>query len=141
MTADENILAYVLKLLQGVPDATAYRSREQAVDRSEGNVIVLKPEEAPAELRASAGGLVLINLTFAVTIIARGDVPDQIADPIRQALHAAIMADRTLGNRAALTMLLSTKWDFEVADGTAVAVEMRYVVRYQTNANDLSLSV
>jgi hypothetical protein len=140
MTADENILSYLLTLLQTVPDAEAFRSREAPVDKQSGTVILLCPEEAPAELRSSVGSLAIINFGFLVTIVARGDVPDSIADPVRQAMHSAVMADRTLGGRCALLMLVGTKWDFDKADGTAVAVEMRYVARYQANANDLSIA-
>jgi hypothetical protein len=146
MTAREGILQYVLTLLSAVPGATVVRSREAPIDRPEGFFILLKPEEEPVELRGGGGigggsygaGVVLRNLTILITVVTRGTIPDQLADPIIQAVHAAVMADRTLGGRCAIVMEHSTKWDFEVADATALGAEMRYVIRYQTSATDLS---
>ena len=137
-TARESILAYVLTLLSAVPGAIASRSREAPVERAEGTVIILRPEEEPIELRTGASSTVLRNLTIVITVLSRGAIPDQVADPVIQAIHAAIMADRTLGGRCALLMEHSTKWDFELADQTALAAEMRYIVRYQTTATDIS---
>ena len=142
MTAREAILEYIAGLLSGVPNATVFRSREAAVAREEGIAILLKPEEEPVELRTRAqAGLVVRNLTVVITVIARGVVSDQVADPIVQAIHALVMQSETLSGRCSLIMEQSTKWDFEVADLTAVAVEMRYTVRYQTTAKDLSTVV
>jgi hypothetical protein len=142
MTARESILEYLVALLAGVQDVTVFRSREAALDKSEGIAILVKPEEEPVEMRSRSGtGLVFRNLTVVITVIARGVVPDQLADPAVQSVHSLIMADQTLQGRCALLMEQSTKWDFEVGDGTAVAVEMRYTVRYQTSAKDISVSV
>jgi hypothetical protein len=141
MTARESILSYVYTLLAAVTGATAYRTREAPADRSEGVVILLKPEEEPIELRTANGSMVLRNLTIVITVISRGDVPDQLADPVIQAIHASIMLDRTLGGRCALLMEHSTKWDFEVADATAMTAELRYVARYQTKASDMSSDI
>jgi len=138
MTADESIIAYVFTLLATVSGATAFRSREEAVALQEGIAVIVKPEEVPYENRAAATDLTLANLTFVITIIARGAVPDSTADPVRQAVHKAVMADKTLGGRAASLMPHSTKWDFEEADQTAAAIEMRFVARYQTGTSDIT---
>lgn len=149
MTVRKSILLYIAKLLAGVPNATVYRSREEALARDEGIGIVVKPEEEESENRAMGGptGLVMRNFTAVITIIARASgvassqTPDDIADPIQEAAHALLMADTTLGGRCSTLIEHSTKWDFEQADGTALAAEMRYVVRYMTNAKTLSASI
>lgn len=141
-TQREAILDYITTLIGTIEDATAYRSREAAFDRSEGVGILVKPEDEQTELRSMFGGsTVLRSLTVVVTILARGAIPDQIADPIIAGVHAAITADRTLGGRCALVIEHSTKWDFEVADQTAVAAELRFIVRYQTSASDLTAQI
>lgn len=140
-SVDESILAYVLTLLSAVPGATAYRTREEAFAVEEGIGIVLKPREAPVEMRTATTDTVLINFMFVITLIARGTVPDSLADPVRVAIHKAIMADKTLGGRTALLMPHSTEWEFEEADKTATVIEMRFVARYHTNLSDISAVV
>lgn len=139
MTVRESILAALKTLLDGVGGATAYRSREAPVKRGEGPVIVVRPEGETVELRGAAPGLAMRDLVVVVTLITRGAIPDQVADPILAAIHAAIMADQTLGNRCARIIEVSTGFDFEQADQTALASELRYMVRYLTPAASLSL--
>lgn len=143
MTAREQILSAITALLNPVAGITVYRSREAAVSRSEGNTVDVRPEEESVELRTANLPIVRRNLTVLVTLIVRGSDPtlsaDQVADPLLQSIHAAIMADRTLGSLCDLVLELSTRWLFEIADQTALAAEIRYVVRYATGANDLSV--
>lgn len=149
MTIRKGILIYIAQLLEGVSDATVYRSREEALARDEGSGIIVKPEEEPVENRAMGGpgGLALRNFTVVITVITRaagaaeGPTADDVADPIQEAAHALLMADTTLGGLCSTLIEHSTKWDFEQADGTALACEMRYIVRYMTKASTLSISV
>lgn len=138
MTAREAILAAVATLLANVPNATYFRSRQAAFARSEGNCITSQPEEEPSEFRSAGMDIENNKLTFVVTFVVRDDIPDRAADPIIQAAHALIMRDTTLGSLCARLIKHSTKWDFEVADLTGAAIEVRYVAQYQTRASDLS---
>lgn len=146
MTAYKSILAYVAQLLAAVPDATVFRSRAAALDKTEGTGIVVMPKESESENRAGGGpmGLVVRNFTFKVVVITRAQPPegltaDDIADPVMEAIHAALFLDTTLGNRIATLIGGITEWDFEVADGTAMAAEMHFMARYQTKASTLCL--
>lgn len=142
MTAREQILGAITGLLNPLSGITVYRSRETAVARTEGNTVDVRPEEESVELRTASLPIVRRNLTVLVTLIVRGTDPtlsaDEVADPLLQSIHAAIMADRTLGSLCDLVLEQSTRWTFEIADQTALAAEIRYVVRYATSANDLS---
>lgn len=146
MTVRKQILLAISTLLQGVPNATVFRSREDALARSEGPGIFVRPEEEAPENRAGGGptGLTLRNFTAVITVIVRAQgaaqapAADDVADPIMEKAHALLMVDTTLGGLTATILEHSTKWDFEVADGTALAAEMRYIVRYMTAANTLS---
>ena len=46
-------------------------------------------------------------------------------------VHAAMMANTTLGGLAFDVTEDGTSWDFDEADGTALIVRMRYIVRYR----------
>lgn len=138
MTAREAILERLGTLLTAVPGSTFFRSREAAVARDEGIVINLRPEDEQVEKRAAGGDITLRNCVIIVSVISRGDVPDQVADPVIQAAHAAIMADPTLGGLCAQVIEQSTKWIFALADLTATEAEIRYTVRYLTRASDIS---
>lgn len=146
MTLRKQILMYVAQVLTQVPNATVFRSREEALARQEGTGIFVRPEEEPVENRAGGGprGLALRNFVILITVIARApgapeaDTADDVADPVMEAAHAFLMADTTLGGLCATVIEDSTKWEFEEGDGTAVAAEMRYMVRYQTSINSLS---
>jgi len=149
VTIRKQILQTIAALFQAVPDATVFRSREEALARSEGIGIFVRPEEEAPENRAGGGpnGLTLRNFTAVITVIARAkgapQAPpaDDVADPVMEKIHALLTADVTLGGMVATILEHSTKWDFEVADGTALAAEMRYIVRYMTAANTLSASI
>jgi hypothetical protein len=138
----ENILKALETNLASVQNATVYRSRQTALARSEGSAILLEPENEQVEKRASnPGGLVLRNFLVDLSVLARGDPADGIADPIITAAHVSIMADPTLGNLCSQIIEHSTEWKFEEADLTAVEVLIRYQIRYATTTNDLTRSI
>jgi hypothetical protein len=138
MTISESILAYIAAQLLGVSDATVFRSRQAALARVEGTGIIVHPETETVVLRSEAADVVLRELTVLITVLARGDVPDQVADPIEDSIHSIIMSDRTLGGRTLRIYEESRKWTLEEADQIAVAVEMRYRMKYATPASSLS---
>lgn len=139
MTHRETILAQLKTLLDGVAGATAYRSREAPVDLAEGVVIVIRPDGESVELRGAAPGLSVRDLVVSITVFSRGAIPDQVSDPTVEGIHAALMGDQTLGGRCARIIEEATKFDFEAADQTALATELRYVVRYMTPASTLAV--
>jgi hypothetical protein len=138
----EQILQVLAIKLATVPNVSVFRSRENAVAREEGIAILLQPENEQVEKRASnPGGLVLKNLLLDMSIIARGDPADEIADAAVVAAHAQIMADPTLGNLCSQIIEHSTEWKFQEADLTAVEVLVRYQIRYATTTNDLTTPI
>jgi len=116
-----------------------YRSREAPVARQEGVVAIVAPEEDTSEYKGN--GMVMKTMILKITVIARGDVPDQVADSAVALVHQTLMADPTLGGLVALIIDDSTKWNFELADQDAVAVEMRFKVKYLTAMGDLTSQV
>jgi hypothetical protein len=137
-TKREAILqAFVATCEAAGTDAAVYRSRSDAIQRSEGHAIIVRPLEESIEKKSA--DFTMRDLTVELEVMTRGQVPDQDADPIVAAIHAAVTADLTLGGLVAQVIEDGTSWDFETADMDAVSVQMRYRVRYATPANSLAV--
>lgn len=137
-TLREGILTALQVLMQPVIPGAVFRSREAAVAREESPAILIRPEDEVVVNQNQR--LAMRDLVVCITVITRAQIPDQAADPIVQAAHAAITADQTLGGLAARIIETGTKWEFEVADLNASAVEMRFTIRYLTQVTTLSTS-
>jgi hypothetical protein len=136
MSAREQILQAMTALADTVPGVVVYRSREAALSRAEGTAILVRPEEETVVSEMT--GFTKRDLAVGVTIIARGQIPDQVADAAIVAMHAAVAANQTLGGLCARIIEEATKWDFEVADQNAVAAVVTYRIRYLTSATTLA---
>jgi hypothetical protein len=73
-----------------------------------------------------------------VAVIVRGDIPDQLADPVIAAAHSAIMADLTLGGIAIDVQPGETEFTMQDADQPVGVIFSIYIVRYRTSVGDLS---
>ena len=113
-----------------------YRSRAQAYSKSEAPAISISPGEdnpanAPRTIGASLGRLDQV-LPVLIEIYVRGDVPDQLADPIGVDVHARMMADRTLGGLAHDVQPDGWRPEYEPADATAGWIGHKFLIRYRT---------
>jgi hypothetical protein len=113
-----------------------YRSRAQAYSKSEAPAISISPGEdnpvnAPRTIGASLGKLDQV-LPVLIEIYVRGDVPDQLADPIGVDVHARMMSDRTLGGLAQDVQPDGWRPEYEQADATAGWIGHRFLIRYRT---------
>ena len=135
----EQILAYIATtVLPGTVQVGSriYRSRAQAYSRSEAPAITVSPGEdnpvnAPRTTGASLGRLDQV-LPVLIEIYIRGDVPDQLADPIGVDVHARMMADRTLGGLAHDVQPDGWRPEYEQADATAGWIGHKFLIRYRT---------
>lgn len=126
----EQILEAIAVKLAAIPGATTFRSRAAAVALPEGIAIIIKPKE---ELVAYlANPVAKREFMVEIEIIARGDVPEQVADPVRVAMHAALMADPTLGGLSLRIVEQDTIWTVEEADQTAMSAISRYKIIFLT---------
>ena len=103
----------------------------------EGSVLILEPAEEPVEYKANT--LAFRTFTIKVTILARGAVPDQVADSVRVPMHAALMSDPTLGGLSLRIAEEASEWTFEEADQTAVRLEVKYKIFYATPTGSLTV--
>jgi hypothetical protein len=139
MTRRENILAAIRTALTGTTGVSTriYRSRVEPIARAESPAIVIEPVKDDATIQTQLATLDW-SLRVRITVIVRGAIPDQIADPILQSLHTKIMADPTLGGYAIDIMPLAVNFVFMEADGTAGEIQCDYRIMYRTSFTDLS---
>lgn len=136
-TKRETILAAIRTALTDTTGVSTriYRSRVEPLARGESPAIVVEPVSDTAEQNTSLPTLDW-SLTVRVAVIVRGDIPDQLADPIVESLHSKIMADLTLGGVAMDIRPVSVNFDLVEADQPAGVISCDYLIRYRTaNAN------
>jgi hypothetical protein len=140
-TKREQVLTAIRTALTGTTGVSTriYRSRVEPLARGESPAIVVEPVSDSAQQNTSLPTLDW-SLTVRVAVIVRGDVPDQLADPIVESAHAKIMADLTLGGYAIDVQPQSVSFDLIEADQTAGVIALEYLVRYRTSVTNLSIS-
>ena len=138
-TKRESILADIASSLAGTVQVGTriYRSRVVPLSRGESPAIVVEPVSDTAEQNTSLPTLDW-SLTVRVSVICRGAIPDQQADPIVEDMHSKIVADLTLGGYAIDVQPESVNFEMLDADQPAGVISCTYVVRYRTSVSDLS---
>lgn len=138
-TRRESILAKIKTTLAGTTGVSTriWRSRVQALARQESPAIVIEPISDSAEQNTSLPKLDW-SLTVRVSVVVRGDVPDQQADATVQSLHSKLMADLTLGSLAYDVQPIGVSFDLVEADQPAGVISCDYLVRYRTALADLT---
>ena len=138
-TRREQILSAITTALAGTTGVGSriYRSRVEAFSRGESPAISLEPINDTPDTPTSLP-TVDRSLALRITVVVRGAIPDQLADPIVESLHALVMADLSLGGLAMDIIPGSTDWQLIEADTPAGVVLCEYVVRYRTSVGSLS---
>ena len=138
-TRRENILDDIVSSLSGTTNVSTriYRSRVVPLARGESPAIVVEPVSDTPEQNTSLPTLDW-TLVVRVSVIVRGDKPDEIADPIIESLHSKIMADLTLGGYAIDVQPGTVSFEMVDADQPAGVVSCEYLVRYRTRLADLT---
>ena len=94
-TRRESILAALASTLAGTTGVSTriYRSRVEPISRGESPALVLEPISDQANTDVSFCKTDW-SLTVRISIIVRGNIPDQQADPILQSLHSKVKIGR-----------------------------------------------
>lgn len=139
MTKREQILAAIRTVLTGTAQVSTriYRSRVEPMARQESPAIVVEPIEDTAQQNTSLPTLDW-SLTVRVAVVVRGNIPDQLADPIVESLHSKLMADLTLGGLAIDIQPQRVEFQVVEADQPAGVVMCDYLVRYRTSVTNLA---
>jgi hypothetical protein len=135
----ETILVAVRAALTGTTGVgnRIYRSRVEPISRAESPAIVVEPLSDNASQNTALPTLDW-SMTVRVTVIVRGAIPDQIADPIVESLHGRLMADLTLGGYAIDIQPIGVTFNFAEADGAAGEIQCDYRVLYRTSVTNLA---
>jgi hypothetical protein len=138
-TRRETILAAVASALAGTTGVSTriYRSRVEPMSRGESPAIVIEPVQDQAEQNTSLPTLDW-SLTVRISVIVRGAIPDQLADPTVESLHSKLMADLTLGGYAIDVQPQGVNFELVEADQPAGVISCDYLIRYRTNVTNLA---
>ncbi|OIR10978.1 hypothetical protein GALL_71490 [mine drainage metagenome] len=129
----EALMAALTASSVGVP---AFRSRVVAFQRGDLPAIVVKP--ASETVVKAGAGIARRALELDIEIHVRGDVPDQIADPIVAGVHGVVVNTSALGGADGGVVEQETLWEFSEADQAALMVTMKYHLIYLTQSADLT---
>ena len=138
-TKREQILARLLITLANTTGVSTriYRSRVVPLTRGESPALVLEPVSDTVEQNTSLPTLDH-TLTVKISVIVRGDIPDNVADPTVESLHAKIMSDLTVNNLAIDVQPSDTSFELLDADQPGGVISCDYLVRYRTEIDDLT---
>ena len=138
-TKREQVLEAIKTALTGSATlgATVYRSRVTPLARGESPAVIVEPVRNDVEQNTSLPTLDH-SMQVRVAVIVRGEIPDQLADPVINAAHSAIMADLTLGGLAIDVQPGETEFTMQDADQPVGVIFSIYIVRYRTSVGDLS---
>lgn len=139
-TKREQILAAIKTKLTNVTNvlnANVVRSQTLAFKRAQTPAISIEPiQDVPQE---EVIGYTDWGLIVRVAIIVRGDIPDQVADPVIESVHSKLLADISLGGLSMDIVPVSVNYEIIDADNSAAVVSLDYRVRYRTATGDLSI--
>ena len=138
-TKRESILAAIVTALAGTTGVGTriYRSRTEPFARGESPALVVEPINDEASIDTSLPTLTW-RLGVRVMVIVRGNVPDQLADPIVESLHSKLTADLTLGGYAMDIQPINVNWELVESDQPTGVVMCDYRVLYRTTYTNLS---
>lgn len=134
----EQILDYIVEQLNTISGVTAVRSRLAPVPRAEGTLVIVTWQSETVGEQLMFG--VERTLAIKLSIIARGQVPDTVADAVAVKVYAKLKGTNTVAemNGLAWTPILETGRlnQMEEADDGAVDYQMFFEVTYRTVIGD-----
>ncbi|MGH8569621.1 MAG: hypothetical protein ACREXU_16840 [Gammaproteobacteria bacterium] len=132
----EQIVAAIAATLTGTPaGSSVFRSRAIPITRELSPAIVVTPVSESTE--AQIGSRSDRRLQVRVEVIARGAVPDSVADATCVSAHSKILADTRLGGLCFDIEETASEWEIEDADLDAVSVATTYTVVYRTQLKNI----
>lgn len=140
-TIREQILTAIVTALTGTTNVGTriYRSRPEAFTRAETPALLVLWVQDPSV--QDVIGYLQQSLLVRVIVMTRGAVPDQLADPIVDSVHAKIMADQTLGGLCQDIQPQGFNNQVEEGDKPGCFIACDYNVIYRTKLTNLSAGV
>ncbi len=128
MSLRESILSALQTTLASLCGGRVYRSRQEQLPALPAIVIRPETENDPGEMLTVSDS----TLTVAVEIYARGDIPDQAADPVLTAALSALRADSTLGLGSDVQILPARRVDWQIENYDDGAATLHIDILYRT---------
>lgn len=117
-------------------NAAVYRNREIPLDRVETPAVNFRMSDGSVQAQSQREQR--MDFEIEIEMHVRGDPWETAADPLRVALHAALMADESQGGLVARTQLTRTQWASANADLTAGCCTHTYRFTTLTPRRDLT---
>ena len=115
-----------------------YRSRPEAFSKAETPAIVLEPISDTPQDTSSFNNSVTWEFRIRISVIVRGEVPDNVADPTIESLHTKVLNDPSLGGLAFDVRPSTTSFEILEADQPAGVISCEFDIEYRTGYNSLT---
>lgn len=131
----DQILDYIVDQLNLVSGVDAVRSRLAPVRREEGTRVIVTPEDESVVELATIG--IERTLTVKTSIIARGNIPDQVADAVAVKVYAKLkgtdLVSRMGGLASHAIVEQGRTFLLEEADTNAIDYQILWTIVYFTD--------
>lgn len=136
-TRREQIVLAVIARLATVPGVTGvHRSRDDAMSREESPALAVRWVDD--EPRAYVHPYTEKHLLIEVGVYQRGTEPDALADPVCEAVHAALMTEPTLGGLCMDLDEDGTRLETDESDACSGWITMRFRAWYRHRRDTLT---
>ena len=115
-----------------------YRSRAEALTRSETPALIIEPISDTPEDTQAFNNKVNWDFKIRVSVVVRGSIPDQVADPTIESLHTKVLTDPSVGGLALDVRPSTTSFEILEADEPAGVISCEFDIEYRTSYNSLT---
>ena len=115
-----------------------YRSRVEALTRSETQAIIIQPVSDTPQDTNSFNNKITWEFKIRISVIARGSTPDNVADPTIESLHTKVLNDPSIGGLAIDVRPSTTTFELLEADEPAGVIGCEFDIEYRTSYNSLT---
>ena len=115
-----------------------YRSRVEALTRSETPAIIIEPVSDTPQDTNSFNNKITWEFKIRISVIARGSTPDNVADPTIESLHTKVLNDPSIGGLAIDVRPSTTTFELLEADEPAGGIGCEFDIEYRTTYNSLT---
>ena len=139
-TKRERILAAITTSLANTVGVGTriYRSRAEALTRSETPALIIEPISDTPEDTQAFNNKVNWEFKIRVSVVVRGSIPDQVADPTIESLHTKVLTDPSVGGLALDVRPSTTSFEILEADNPAGVIGCEFDISYRTAYNSLT---
>jgi len=139
-TRAESITEAIKVLLEGSPSLASgnvWRSRLRPIPAGSNLAIVVRQGRDIRINESTTIGNYSRQAVVMVEVYARGDIPDQLADPVVRSVVGRVMADTSLGGLCDDILVGNKEPDWSARDTDLVAIDLEFIVSYQLPVDEL----